>query len=98
MYAAPLFLATCALGVHAHMAQSESESVCVRVRNKEREFVCVCAYVVFVANGMLASVPHDDPVPRCHPAQNTFEGGREEEREKEREKETDGEIIHHVCG
>ena len=74
--------------------------VCVRerVRNKEREFVCVCEYIVFVANGMLVSVPHDDQVPRCHPAQNTLEGGREEEREREREKETDGERIHHVCG
>jgi len=69
----------------------------VCVRNKEREFVCVCAYIVFVANGMLVSVPHDDQVPRYHPAQNTLEGGREEEREREREKETDGKLIHHVC-
>ena len=56
--------------------------MCVSERPRQRDSVCVCVYIVLLANEILVSVAHDDQVPRCHPAQNTLEGGREEERER----------------
>jgi len=58
----------CAACVRACMA-SERAIVCVcvseRQRKKAYEF-CIC--IVFVADGILVSVAHDDQVPRCHSA------------------------------